>query len=584
MRLINCKTLELEEYFGANIPDYAILSHTWGREEVSFSDLPLYQPSTAKKAGYLKIKHTCEQALHDGLQYAWVDTCCIDKTSSAELSEAINSMFNWYSRSCICYAFLVDVSAIGLEGELPGSRWFTRGWTLQELIAPAEVIFYDRNWTEFGRRSNLSELIGQITRIDSTVLSEIKRDRLGQLGSRLDSFCIAKKMSWASYRKTTRKEDEAYCLMGMFGINMPLLYGEGEKAFVRLQEEIIRKLNNDDSILAWGLDTEGAISSADGTAPQHNPPRITGLVLAKSPFEFKNCVALELAPVPGPLLTLDNLGITIRLPLVSMHVATGARIAERLLIGLLSCSLRTNKSSHMVGILLSPKEWTMYPTFPRHVVRRSIPLHSTYSRTVLVSSRDALASTDFQQITIVPYIQQNPAGPSLYNRSYLIDEKTRISAVGLCLVHVEGWYGDDYPQLGGREPKKRDGTNWQADSRTYTRLWNDPPIHVISLAYSCRHTHPDVAFIVHLEMSLNLATVYVPSGISAEYDMQTAWDLLQERRWQMSSDRMMYTYADGRRIEMSVSLKEKRTIHQWRIFSVEVDVVDVSSSGSRVVL
>ena len=140
MRLINCKTLELEEYFGADIPDYAILSHTWGREEVSFSDLPLYQPSTAKKAGYLKIKHTCEQALHDGLQYAWVDTCCIDKSNNAELSEAIISMFRWYKNAERCYVYLSDVSSrpSGEDSDahrkrkpaITKSRWFTRGWTL----------------------------------------------------------------------------------------------------------------------------------------------------------------------------------------------------------------------------------------------------------------------------------------------------------------------------------------------------------------------------------------------------------------------------------------------------------------------
>ena len=136
----------LKPFYG-NIPDYVILSHTWGEEEVSFQEL---QSGTGRdKAGYQKIKKCCEQAARDGFKFAWVDTCCIDKSSSAELSEAINSMFQWYKDSHICYAFLDDVDS-GLEeaqlkNPLENSRWFTRGWTLQELIAPLAVEFYSHD-------------------------------------------------------------------------------------------------------------------------------------------------------------------------------------------------------------------------------------------------------------------------------------------------------------------------------------------------------------------------------------------------------------------------------------------------------
>jgi len=482
-------------------------------------------------------------------------------------------MFNWYARSYRCYAFLEDVSAIDFEGDLSNSRWFTRGWTLQELIAPALVVFYDAAWTTFGTRRSLATTIANVTRIDLAVLTAGIVPSWGY-GNTLNSLCIAKKMSWAAYRETTRKEDEAYCLMGIFGINMPLLYGEGEKAFIRLQEEIIKKNNSDDSILAWGLEIDGAISSARGAASDHTLSPITGEILASSPFDFKNCGGLEPAPVTGPLLTLDSIGISARLPLVSMQVTTAQRMSEKLLIGLLSCSLHENKSSHLVGILLSPREWSMHPTFPRHMVRRAMSLSYERFRTVLVTSRDALESTDFQQITLVPYVQQNTVGAALYNKSYLI-ETMNTSTAGLRLVRVEGWYGDEYPQFGGQMPKKRDTFNWQANTRTYTRLRDDPPLHVLSLAYSCRDTHPGVAFTVHFEMSLNLATVYAPPLQNSEDEMQKVWSALQDRRWQTNPHRMTYTHSDGRRIQLVVSLKEKRTIHQWRISSLEVDVVDV---------
>ncbi|KAI5375373.1 hypothetical protein J4E82_006025, partial [Alternaria postmessia] len=148
---------------------------------------------------------------------------------------------------------------------------------------------------------------------------------------------------------------------------MPLLYGEGNKAFVRLQEEIIKKNNEDDSILAWGLDTREPISSVNKTFPEYTPPTLEGEMLAKSPLDFKNCVNLARAPVPGPLLALDNVGINIRLPLVLMHISTVATTAEKFWIGLLSCSLQTNKSACMLGILLSPKDWRVQQTSPRYM-------------------------------------------------------------------------------------------------------------------------------------------------------------------------------------------------------------------------
>jgi hypothetical protein len=243
MRLLDTKTLELHEFFGDKIPPYAILSHTWGEGEVSFQEL---RSSGGKnKAGYDKIHGCCEMAVSDGFQYAWVDTCCIDKTSSAELSEAINSMYNWYRLSDVCYVYLPDVAAnLGTkatEDAIRKNRWFTRGWTLQELIAPSDVLFFDSKWGDLGTKESLETVITDITKIKGEVLRD---------ANNMGEFSVAQKMSWASERVTTRVEDIAYCLLGIFGVNMPMLYGEGDRAFFRLQEEIMKSTLHH-SIFAW---------------------------------------------------------------------------------------------------------------------------------------------------------------------------------------------------------------------------------------------------------------------------------------------------------------------------------------------
>jgi hypothetical protein len=179
-----------------------------------------------------------KQAAQDGLQYFWADTCCIDKTSSAELSEAINSMYHWYQEAEVCYAYLADAPS---RSEFRDSRWFTRGWTLQELIAPSVVVFLDENWRQLGTKANLRQVVSDRTSIPVNILSG---------DDDLESFSVAQKMAWAARRETSRIEDRAYCLMGIFGINMPLLYGERESAFIRLQEGIM-KISDDHSLFAW---------------------------------------------------------------------------------------------------------------------------------------------------------------------------------------------------------------------------------------------------------------------------------------------------------------------------------------------
>jgi hypothetical protein len=241
MRLLNTSKIKFDEFYGSEIPPYAILSHTWGDGEVSFQD---FRDGKGKnRDGHRKITECCRLAASDGWQFVWIDTCCIDKTSSAELSEAINSMFEWYQRAGVCYSYLADVLSSKSDRnatmmQFNTSRWFTRGWTLQELLAPEIVIFYDCNWIDIGTKSSLSKAVSTVTGITELDILDFKKAN------------IAVKMSWASKRKTTRIEDTAYCLMGLFGVNMPLLYGEGRDAFIRLQLEIL-KMSDDETIFAW---------------------------------------------------------------------------------------------------------------------------------------------------------------------------------------------------------------------------------------------------------------------------------------------------------------------------------------------
>ncbi|KAE9365070.1 hypothetical protein N431DRAFT_304796, partial [Stipitochalara longipes BDJ] len=248
MRLINTKTLELEEFPGSNHPPYGVLSHTWGDSEVSFQDMSAIVTSAKQKAGFNKIRGVCQQAQRDGLGYVWVDTACIDKASPAELNEAVNSIFTWFQFATICYVYLADLSPspdteklLNFRGPFYQCRWFTRGWTLLELIAPPVVRFFDCEWNFIGTKKGLVQQVSQITGIPESCL----------IGSTvLEEYSIAERMSWAAQRRTTRIEDMAYSLMGLFEVKMPAIYGEGKKTFIRLQEEIMKQ-TTDQSILAW---------------------------------------------------------------------------------------------------------------------------------------------------------------------------------------------------------------------------------------------------------------------------------------------------------------------------------------------
>jgi hypothetical protein len=255
-RLINTHTFQLEELpYDNDIPPYAILSHCWQEgEEISYKEMVEYRLGTdiwtsilfhclyeddfgEYKSGYKKIVAACWQARQDGYVYIWIDTCCIDKGNHGQLSQDINSMFDYYKNSEVCYVYLNDydsrrfnVHNIKWESQqIP--RWFYRGWTLQELLAPSSVKFFDAKWKHFGDRNTLSSPIGYITGIPEEVL---------ELGV-VSKANIAQRMSWTIHRQTTREEDRAYCLLGLLDVMMEPRYGEGVKsAFERLLN-VLRK-------------------------------------------------------------------------------------------------------------------------------------------------------------------------------------------------------------------------------------------------------------------------------------------------------------------------------------------------------
>ncbi|KAM0513906.1 hypothetical protein ACHAPE_007261 [Trichoderma viride] len=319
MRLINTETFELKVFSDDEVPPYAILSHTWGpdSEELTFSDIT-HEIIDKPGIGSFKFKKCCEQAKADKCGYAWIDTCCINKNDLVELGEAINSMFRWYSLATVCYAYLSDVPAgddpSASESKFRTSRWFKRGWTLQELLAPKH----------------------EITSVPRQILLGV---------AELHTASVAQRMSWAAQRETKRAEDLAYCLLGIFGITMPMIYGEGEReAFFRLQEQIM-KTTRDDSILAWDLDTVSSIDnlprSADGNT------FIFGDILATHTSSFRNSgqiITREHATNPLHSLAIVGGNLSIYLPMfINQNGET---------FGLLSCGPKSD-TQQVVAIPLA---------------------------------------------------------------------------------------------------------------------------------------------------------------------------------------------------------------------------------------
>jgi hypothetical protein len=332
MRLLNTKTRKLEEFFGEAIPQYAILSHTWGENEVTFKDIERdgYQSGSVKIDGCL--------GRSERSPYVWIDTCCIDKSSSAELSEAINSMWSWYKKAGVCYVYLSDVPPRDVPAQKDSafrkSRWFTRGWTLQELIAPDRVAFYDSSWELIGRNVRFTNDFTFDRRLQG-ILAEITGIPKEYLNGKehITSASIAQRMSWAANRETKRVEDIAYSLLGIFGVNMAMLYGEGTQAFKRLQEEIM-KSSYDETIFAWGLSTRVQLNGFS--------------LLASSPADFDGCG--DLVPVAPKGIKSSHYVLTNKGLLIEM-IISGVMRGE-VSIGRLNCSSLVAEDTKSIAVPL----------------------------------------------------------------------------------------------------------------------------------------------------------------------------------------------------------------------------------------
>ncbi len=308
MWLLSTDRAELRAFVSPNtVPDgYAILSHVWDAEEQTFTDVRKLGKKCARRGENPrdfvceKIRRCCHLAEQHGYKWVWIDTCCIDKSSSSELSEAINSMFYYYSLASICYAYLRDVptgtSAAPFSVKFMDSMWHKRGWTLQELLAPRLVLFVSSSWNIIGSKVDMAEDLEDITDIPSAVLKHEQA---------LSDISIAQRMWWAAERETTRAEDEAYCLLGIFGITMPTLYGEGRQAFQRLQEEIMKR-SPDTTLFAWG--PRCGIGALRGYSSHCNSG-----ILAISPSQFRCSSGIIYKP------ELANLHASLREKVRSCH-------------------------------------------------------------------------------------------------------------------------------------------------------------------------------------------------------------------------------------------------------------------------
>ncbi|KAI0816991.1 heterokaryon incompatibility protein-domain-containing protein [Trametes gibbosa] len=399
MRLINTYTGAFEWHHDPTTVRYAILSHVWDLAgEQSYKDvfrihkqLPRSSPGggaslppTFPSQVSAKIRHCCTHARRNGYTLLWIDSCCIDKSSSAELSEAINSMYQWYEQATVCYAFLFDVRSDedprGARSSFRRSKWFTRGWTLQELLAPLRVVFLSADWRPLGTLSSLAAVIEEVTGIERGVL-------LHQ--TPLRTVSVARRMSWAAQRVTTRVEDEAYSLMGIFGVMMPTIYGEGRNAFGRLQEEILKQAP-DQTVFAWGpalcpaAHPDGIRPSVSYFTLDNVLPRERNL-FASSPRDFAACAEMEPEAhlslserlgglgVPFPEYTSTGFGIRTRMPILppaedathSIYIGVLACVAgDGNLTGLFLHANRTWMSNgYYIGMDVDAED-TVYRTVP----------------------------------------------------------------------------------------------------------------------------------------------------------------------------------------------------------------------------
>ncbi|EJF67323.1 HET-domain-containing protein [Dichomitus squalens LYAD-421 SS1] len=395
LRLLHTRTLKFQEFHNPHSVDYAILSHVWDKGgEQSYQEVldAIRQEHTSSGSSTdsricEKIRRFCERAAEDGYEWAWIDSCCIDQSSSSEVSESINSMYNLYRHASQCYVFLRDVDDDDdprqRASQFRRSEWFRRGWTLQELIAPAVLVFLSKTWTPVGTKDSLARVVQQITKIDAGVLK-------GYVP--LATIPVGVRMSWAANRDTTREEDKAYSLLGIFGIHMTPIYGEGHRAFVRLQRAILEHIP-DDTLLGWGrtlyLNTPAdfGLLSSDHTSANHE----LGFY-APSPQLFKS--TSDLKPIPQSALIM-LLGLSSESPYPTIYANT-----------------RHGVSAHL------PLLYVRHEDHPIDITLGFLPCLDSRNRLLAVILRRS--ASDPNQLVVGSYTSQNP-GVERYFRTVRID-------------------------------------------------------------------------------------------------------------------------------------------------------------------
>ncbi|KAI0744298.1 hypothetical protein C8Q80DRAFT_889878 [Daedaleopsis nitida] len=423
-----------------------------------------------------KIRRCCEVARAHGFERVWVDSCCIDQASSSELSEAVNSMYLWYHHAKVCYAYLADVAddddPRARGSQFRKSRWWTRGWTLQELIAPRVLVFLSYGWRVLGTKAMFAAVIEEVTGIDRAILTH---------EAPLESVSVAMRISWAARRQTSREEDQAYSLMGILNVHMPTIYGEGRFAFVRLQEEVL-KLTSDQSLFAWGPTLSDNVQLEDDPSVpiqghEEHEDHITDLayvwekseavwespymrnLFALSPRDFSSSgrvsalsrdVFLERLQITCPLpeYTVTSYGIRTTVPLITARSSHSGEIVHLAILAcqdeagrLLALILRNQEqtlSEYFVGAFLSPT-MTIEENEAAIEIGRDLFLGELYFRTTHLSASFIAAHRNSIRTQEV-YIPHRPSRARAQVFQGYIDTYLALTRCeGPFELHLAGW-------------------------------------------------------------------------------------------------------------------------------------------------
>ena len=501
MRLLNTSTGRFKEISDPQKVRYAILSHVWiypeasskpggsfGKPaEMSYLDICKIHEDHPLETSILrhlspKIQKFCEIAHSAGYELGWVDTCCIDQTSSSELSESINSMFNWYRHSSVCYVYLHDYRAHDPKNvRSVKSIWFNRGWTLQELLAPNIVVFYDSDWNPIGTKHTLAKSIRDACKVDYEVLT-FKRP--------LHKVSVARRLSWATNRETSRPEDMAYSLMGLFGVNMTTMYGEGAtRAFTRLQEEILKHIP-DQTILCWGATLDPSIDFKIGreaisihehvqvppeshnhcflaSSPKDFGHFNTSSITRLSPTDFTSLLNFHREPI-YPRYTTTPYGVHVRLPIITIRTPARNKFAATHL-ALLACQDGGGESRRIAALLLrrvhsdrSTSEFFVGAAEEGGNGYQTLKSQPPYCRMVYISIPQIRTYAENQWIQMSDLYLPTPLG---LNNDTSVDSKLFHLRTAQCKVWVSRW-SKKLIESQGYEVK----SNSDSDSITASRL------------------------------------------------------------------------------------------------------------------